>query len=110
MPLFITQGRYSADAYRGLLGAPDDRREAVSHLLEAGGAKLVDMYFTFGENDFLLISEAPSLDALLSILMASAAGGRVTDLKTVPAVSTAEAKAAMEKAGDIRKAYHRPGG
>lgn len=110
MPLFITQGRYSAEAYHGLVNAPDDRREAVSNLLEAGGAKLVDMYFTLGENDFFLISEAPSMGAVLSILMASAASGRVMDLKTVPAISTADAKAAMQKAGEIRHAYHPAGG
>ena len=110
MPLFVTTGRYSAEAYHGLVNAPDDRREAVSHLLEAGGAKLVDMYFTFGENDFLLISEAPSLEAIVSILMASAASGRVRSLKTVPAISTADAKAAMQKAGEIRDSYRRPGG
>ena len=110
MPLFVTQGRYSADAYHGLVRTPDDRREAVSQLLEAGGAKLVDMYFTFGEYDFLLVSEAPDVDTVLSILMASAASGRVTGLKTVPAVSTTDAKAAMKKAGEIRDAYRPAGG
>ncbi len=110
MPLFITQGRYSSDAYHGLVNAPDDRKEAVSHLLEAGGAKLVDMYFTFGENDFLLIAEAPNMESVMSILMASAASGRVKNLKTVPAFSTADAKAAMQKAGEIRHAYHPAGG
>ena len=44
MPVFITQGRYTSDAYHGLVTSPDDRHEAVSHLLEAGGCKLIDMY------------------------------------------------------------------
>lgn len=105
MPVFITQGRYTQSAIQGLVDSPEDRRQAVAALAEASGGRLVDLYITFGENDFLVIIEAPSINSVLSALFAVAATGTVTDLKTVPAVSTAEAKDAMEAAQAIRAGF-----
>ena len=60
MPTFITQGRYSRDAIRGMIARPEDRADAVARLLSKAGARLIGLYFTFGEYDFLLIAEAPN--------------------------------------------------
>lgn len=46
MPIFITQGRYSRDALKGMLAAPEDRAEAVARLAEAAGGKLLAYYVT----------------------------------------------------------------
>jgi GYD domain len=55
MPIFISQGRYSQEAMRGMVKTPEDRTEAVSKLIEAAGGKLLALYVTFGEYDWLLI-------------------------------------------------------
>ena len=59
MPIFISQGRYSQDAIRGMVKTPEDRAEAVSKLIEAAGGRLLSYYVTFGEYDWLLVTEAP---------------------------------------------------
>ena len=58
MTIYITQGRYTDQAIKGMIAKPEDRKQAVSALIEAAGGKLLDYYVTFGEFDFLVISEA----------------------------------------------------
>jgi len=41
MPLFITQGRYTQDAVKGMLAKPEDRAEAVGQLFAKSGGKLL---------------------------------------------------------------------
>ena len=60
MPIFITQGRYTREAVRGMIDKPEDRAEALSRLMSKAGARLIGYYITFGEYDFLTVAEAPS--------------------------------------------------
>ena len=63
MPIYITQGRYTREAIKGMIVRPEDRADAVSRLLSKAGARMMSLYFTFGEYDFLLIAEAPERNA-----------------------------------------------
>jgi uncharacterized protein with GYD domain len=101
MPIFITQGRYTQPAITGMIASPEDRAEAVKKIITAAGGKLLSYYMTFGEYDFLTIAEAPDERAMLAALAVAAAGGGVTDLKTSIAVSSADMKAALEKAKSL---------
>ncbi len=98
MPIFITQGRYSESAMRGMLKKPEDRSEQVRGLIEASGGKMLSYYMTFGDYDFIVITEAEDLQQVLSALLVAGGTGGVTGLKTVPAVTGAEAESAMGKA------------
>ena len=53
MAIYITQGRYTSDAIKGMVANPENREKAVADLMEKAGAKLLAVYFTFGEYDFL---------------------------------------------------------
>lgn len=109
MAIYITQGRYSETAMKGMVDKPEDRAPAVAALIEAAGGKMRDYYVTLGEYDFLIVSEAdPGRNFLASLMVAGASGG-VTNLKTTQAFTTAEAKSAMEKANSIRAGF-RPAG
>ena len=57
MAIYITQGRYTSDAVKGMVANPENREKAVADLMEKAGAKLLGLYFTFGEYDFLSIPE-----------------------------------------------------
>ena len=98
MPIFITQGRYTQQALKGLVSNPEDRSEEVRKLFERAGCRLLSYYMTFGDYDFLIIAEGPDAKAALSVLAVAGSGGGVTDMKTVLAISTAEAKEAFEAA------------
>ena len=75
MAIFITQGRYTSDAIKGMVANPENREKAIADLMEKAGGKLLAVYFTFGEYDFLSISEAPSEEVMASALIAGAASG-----------------------------------
>lgn len=108
MPLFITQGRYTQDAVRGMLAKPEDRAEAVGQMFAKSGGKLLAYYMTFGEYDFLIVSEGPIEGAAVSTIVAAASGG-VTDLKTMLAMTTSDMKNAFTKAGAVAANFRSAG-
>ena len=110
MPIYITQGRYTRDAIKGMLIKPEDRAEAVSRLLAKVGGRLVGYYVTFGEFDFLLIAEAPDNTQRAAALLAAGAGAGVTDLKTTVAMTSIEAKGAFAAASDLAPGFKSAGG
>jgi uncharacterized protein with GYD domain len=99
MPVFITQGRYTQQAIEGLVNKPEDRQDEVGRLFERAGGRLLSYYMTFGEYDFLIISDVPNETTMLSVLATAASGGGVTDVKTTLAIPTAAAKDAFAAAG-----------
>ncbi|HET7681937.1 MAG TPA: GYD domain-containing protein [Xanthobacteraceae bacterium] len=110
MPIFITQGRYTREAIRGMITKPEDRAEAVSRLFSKAGGRLLNYYVTFGEYDFLIIGEAPSETQMAAILMAAGSSGGVTDLRTILAITSLDAKGAFTAAGDLAPSYKSAGG
>jgi uncharacterized protein with GYD domain len=110
MPIFITQGRYTRDAVKGMVVSPEDRADAVGRLLAKAGGKLIGYYLTFGEYDFLVIAEAPGATQMAAVLLAAASGGGVSDLKTTLAMNSVEAKGAFAAASDLTHIVRSPGG
>src|SRR5258708_17095016 len=73
MTIYISQGRYTAAAIKGMSAKPEDRSEAVAALFPAAGARLISWYLTLGPYDWLLIAEAPAEPPLISPVLAAAA-------------------------------------
>ena len=109
MPLFISYGSYSQSAIKGMLEKPEDRGEALKSMIEQAGGKLVALYMTTGEHDFVLISEAPDGEVAVALGMVAAASGSVSNLHTVRAWASADFKGITEKAASIASAYSPPG-
>jgi len=109
MAFYITRGNYTPQAIADLLARPEDRSEAVGALLAAAGARLVQMYFTTGDSDFLLIADSPSEQEVLSAMLAAAASGAVTNLTTSLAMTTADASLLLGKASRVARDYRPPG-
>src|ERR1700747_2686373 len=59
MPIYISRGRFTSDAIKGMLAKPENREEAVSKLFKSVGGKLIGWYLTFGHHDWLAIGEFP---------------------------------------------------
>lgn len=109
MAIFITQGRYTSDAVKGMIAKPEDRREAVEKLCAACGAKLKNFYVTTGEYDFMIITEGDdSTDAVVAGLVV-AASGAVSHVTTTRAWAAGEFKRMAERAGEIAGTYKPPG-
>ena len=110
MAIYITQGRYTPDAVKGMAAKPENREKAVGEFMDKAGCKLHGLYLTFGEYDFLSICEAPSEKAMAAALIAGAAAGGVTGLKTALAIPAKDAVKAFELAGPLAKSFKPPGG
>lgn len=110
MPTFITQGRYTREAIKGMVVSPENRADSVARLLSKVGGRLVGYYLTFGEYDFLVIAEAPGETQMAAALLAASASGGVTDLKTTMAMSSLEAKGALAAASDLTPGFRTAGG
>ena len=109
MPVFITQGRYTQDAVKGMMANPENRAESVAQLFAKAGGKMIAYYMTFGEYDFLIVSEGPSIDGAAAAAIVAAAAGGVTDLKTTVGMNSADMKNAFAKAGGIAAGFRSAG-
>jgi uncharacterized protein with GYD domain len=77
--------------------------------MEKAGAKLLAVYFKFGEYDFLSITEAPSEEVIASALIAGATSGGVSKLRTSVAMTAKDAMKAFKSAGALSKSFKAPG-
>jgi len=105
MPLFITQGRLTREYIRGGLAKPEDRHAAIARLCEQAGGKLVSLYYTLGQYDFMVVSEMPDAKAATTLAFVASGGGGIEGSVTTQAFTTAEAKDMFEAAGKIAGSY-----
>ena len=107
MPVFVSLGRYSEGALKGMLAKPEDRTAAVTKLIEQAGGKLLGFYMLFGEHDWMAIYETPGPKEAAAVVLATV--GATTDTKTMLAMTGAEAQAAFEAGQKLGAAYRAPG-
>ena len=105
MPIFICQGRYTANALKGMTTNPENRSQTVRTLFRAAGGELLNWYLTFGDYDWMVIAEMPDERAMLSAVIAAAEGGSLTDLKTTIALSAEDTVQAFQEAGRLRTSF-----
>ena len=103
-------GNYSDHAFQGMLKKSEDRHDAVEKLFKSAGGKMLAMYLTMGEYDFLTIAEFDDEEDVVSALMVAAGTGGVRNLNTTVAITTADARKAEEKARKIVKGFKPAGG
>jgi len=109
MPIFISRGRFTSAAVKGMLAKPENREEAVAKLFKAVGGKLIGWYLTFGRTDWLSIGEFPDEKAAAAAVLAAAAGGSLSDIETTVVMTAKDAVATFQSAGKVAKTYRSPG-
>jgi len=75
------------------LAKPEDRQAAISQVCQQAGGKLLNLYFTLGQNDFIVVSEMPDAQAATVLAFVASGGGGIENSVTTQAFTTAEAKA-----------------
>jgi len=109
MPIYISRGKFTAEAFRGLLANPENREEAVSALFKTVGGKLIGWYLTFGRHDWLVVGEFPNEKVAASAILAAAAGGSLSDIETTVAMTAKDAAATFEAAGHAARSFRSAG-
>ena len=109
MPIYISRGRFTTDAIKGMMAKPENREEAVSNLFESVGGRLIGWYLTFGPHDWLVIGEFSDDKTATSAILAAAGGGSLSDIETTVAMSAEDARATFAAAGKAAKAFRSAG-
>ena len=47
MSIYISRGRFTSDAVKGMLAKPENREEAVAKLFQSVGGRLIAWHLTF---------------------------------------------------------------
>ena len=109
MTRYLHQFSYSTESVKAMAAKPQDRRKAAEKLFSAGGGKLIDMYFCFGEYDGIAISEFPS-NVSAAVSMTLGASGAFSRSHTTVLLTMDQAIKAMRKASKVAGGYKPPAG
>ena len=109
MTIYISQGRYTTAAIKGMSANPEDRSEAVTALFAAAGARLISWYLTLGPYDWLIIAEAPDEPTMIAAVLAAAAGGSLSDITTTVALTASDTTRVFQRAGELTLKFRSAG-
>ncbi len=108
MPYYMIQASYTSEAWAAQIANPQDRLAVLGKMIESNGGKLHAGYYAFGEYDVVLIMESPDNETAASTMIAAAAGGAVSNLKTTVLLTNDEGQGAIKGASGV--GYTPPGG
>lgn len=97
MQTYILLGRLTGLAWEQQVGFAD-RDARAEEIIKRSGGKLVALYYTFGQYDFIAIIEAPSEESIAAILLDIGRFGTVNS-ETLLALRPDQFYKAVEKAG-----------
>ena len=97
MPSYLYRVGYTSQAWAAQVKHPQNRVEAVRPVVEGLGGKITAAYYTFGEDDLILICDLPDNVSAAAFSIAAAAGGAVSHVHTTPLMSVDEGLQAVKK-------------
>ena len=106
MPKYMITGSYSLEGLQGVLKeGGSGRLQATKQVIEGAGGSVESYYFTFGEDDFVLIADMPDNATMAGVSLAAAATGAINP-KTTVLMTPQEVDAAAKVAVDYRPPGH----
>jgi uncharacterized protein with GYD domain len=107
MPLYMIEFGYTPEVWAGLVKSPENREETVSRILEDAGAKLHNIWFSFGENDGFALFEAPDNVTAGGLAIAITSSGAFRKFETHVLMTQDDLLEALGRAGAVE--YAAPG-
>ena len=92
MPVFIVLGNWTDQGIKKVKKAPDRIKDTHSAIEQSGGK--MQLYYTLGEYDFVMVIEAPNDEAIMRILLRLGSLGNVRT-KTLKAWTESEGAKAI---------------
>ncbi len=108
MPFYMFQGRFTPASMKAMLDNPQDREEPARKIIEAAGGKLLNYFFCFGEEDFVVLLEAPDDATVAAVTLIIGASGGFSGGKTTKLMTAQEAMKSMAKAKAMSSSYAPP--
>lgn len=101
MPQYMLQYAYTPETWAALTANPMDRSEAVRALAQKFDGRLIDLYYTMGEYDGVVIIEMPDDASAMAFVLAATSPGHLRATRTTRLMLPDEAIQAMQKAKGI---------
>src|SRR5262245_19949721 len=97
MPKYLVEGSYTDEGLKGLIkDKASGRAAAIQKATQSIGGKLNEIYYTFGDNDVILVLDLPDNTAAASFAITAASTGLVR-VKTTPLLTVEEVDNAVGK-------------
>jgi uncharacterized protein with GYD domain len=109
MPKYAFMGGYTAEAWKGLIDSPESRKEAIERAVKVVNGTVDTIYWTFGEDDFLVICDLPDDTAAAATGVGVASSGRLRNMRTIKLITADEFINLLGRAKTIAGAYTPPG-
>ena len=101
MGKYLIRGSFTSEAWAAQIGNPQNRIEVVGKQMEAQGCKIIEGYYTFGDDDIVIIVESPDNITTASMLMKVASSGALSNISTTVLIDPKDAVDALKKASDF---------
>jgi uncharacterized protein with GYD domain len=103
MAKFMFLASYTAEGTKGLLkDGGSGRRSAIEKLVKSAGGKVESVYYTFGQDDIVIIADCPDNASAAGVSLHVGASGSAR-CRTVPLLSIEEIDVATKKNIDYKK-------
>jgi len=105
MPKYLCTAGYTAEGLQGVVkDTASGRKAVVQKAVKRLGGKLEAFYFSFGDDDVVLIVDLPDNTAAAAMSLAVGSSGLV-QLRTTPLLTVEE----VDKAIKVKSTYRAPG-
>ena len=105
MPKYLIQARYTSQGLQGLAkDSASGRRADVQAAVKALGGKLESFYYTFGDDDVVIIVDLPDNTKAAAFGLSTSGSGAVR-VRTTPLLTVEDVDQALE----IKTEYRAPG-
>ena len=97
MAKYLINATYTAEGFKGVIkDKASGRKAAIEKALASVGAKLDGIYFTFGNQDVVLIVDAPDNATVMTVGLAACSTG-LARTSTTPLLTIEETDQAIKK-------------
>jgi uncharacterized protein with GYD domain len=107
VPLFLMRFSYTPEAWARLIKKPEDRRDVAQAVVEELGGKLQGFWYSFGQQDGVLLIEAPNNVSAAAFSVGISAAGSLSSAETTVLLTVEETIEMLKKAQTI--SYKPPG-
>jgi uncharacterized protein with GYD domain len=98
MPSYMYSVNYTNESWAEQVKNPKNRLDALKPMVEGMGGKIVACYYTFGQDDVVLIVDMPDNVTAAAFSIAAAAGAAVMNVVTTVLMPMDEGVKALKKA------------
>jgi uncharacterized protein with GYD domain len=106
--MYLVRFSYTPEAWKKLVENPEDRRGPIAALVEAVGGKLHGLWYAFGEQDGVVLVEAPDNVAAAAVSVTASASGTIKSTQMTVLLTVEELTESLQRAAALP--FEPPGG